>query len=119
MNYNIKGTGVSITPEIREYLEKKLAALEKFVVQKDLARADVELQFLQGEARMYRAELMLHGQEKILRAEARGTTLHEALDLSVGDMTREVTQLKKKRIHVVRRSAAKVKDMLRGLRDRF
>lgn len=118
MQYNLKGTDLGITPEIREYLEKKLASLDKFVANPGAERTDVELQYLVGEARMYRAEFTYRepGLGNSLRAEARGTTLHEAIDLAEAELFREMTRIKEKRTNVMRRSAARVKDFLKGLR---
>jgi ribosomal subunit interface protein len=118
MNYNIKGTDVPITDELCSYVEKKLATLDKFLSTIEAARADVELQFLVGEAKIFRAELMIRdpGMKAPLRAEARGQTLHEAIDLAIGELFTELTRAKKKRLHLVRRGAARVKDILRGFR---
>ncbi len=121
MNYNLKGTDLELTSEIRAYLEKKLGSLEKFISDKEAARADVELHFSRGEEKTYRAEIMIHDPrlKAPLRAEARGQSLHEAIDLTVGELSGGLTRAKKKRLHNVRRGAAAVKDMLRGFRDRF
>lgn len=118
MNYNIKGTDIVITDELRGYIEKKLATFEKFLSNAAAARADVELQFLVGEAKTYRAELMIHdpGMKAPLRAEARGHTLHETFDLVTDELFTELTRAKKKRLHLIRRGAARVKDILRGFR---
>lgn len=44
MNTNIKATNMELTPEIRDYLGKKLASLEKFVTPDDTgAMANVEI----------------------------------------------------------------------------
>ncbi|HRY62676.1 MAG TPA: ribosome-associated translation inhibitor RaiA [Candidatus Paceibacterota bacterium] len=44
MNINIKGTGIELTPEIRSYLDKKIASLEKFVTEEDTgATANIEI----------------------------------------------------------------------------
>ena len=43
LNYNIKGTGVPITDELRGYVEKKLAHAEKFLQSDTTAHVDVEL----------------------------------------------------------------------------
>ena len=121
MNYNIKGTEVSITPELRSYVEKRLSTLEKFLRSKDDARADVELELNPVfDGPKYRAEIGIHdtGFKKVLRAEVRGSTLHEAIDLTTADLFREMTQTKKKRMQVFRHSAVKVKEFLRGWRDR-
>ena len=121
MNYNLKGTNLSITPEIRDYLERKLAGLDKFIADKDAARADVELQYLPDEERMYRAEVMLSDphMKASLRAQARGQTLHEAIDIATGEVSVELARAKKKHLHLLRRGSGKVKDILRGFRDRF
>ena len=121
MHYNLKGTDVSITPEIRSYLEKKLQNLEKVIYHKDAVRADVELHYVRDEARVYRAEIMFHDVhlQAPLRVEARGQTLHEVIDVATGELFTDLTRAKKKRLHVMRRGAARVKDMLRGLRERF
>ncbi len=116
MNYNIKGTGLNVTNELRAYVEKRLGSLDKFT--RADARADVELELdpLRDGPR-YRAEFIQHqpGQE-MLRAEAYGTTLHEAIDLAAAELFRKMTKEKKKRLQVFRRTAVRVKEYLRGWR---
>ncbi len=117
MHYNLKGTELSITAEIREYLEKRLSSLDKFLMDKEAARADVELEFLRGEARTYRAEFTIRDPgNKPLRAEARGGSLHEVIDLAEGELLGELSRSKKKRLHIFRHSALRVKEFLRGWR---
>lgn len=118
MHYNLKGTDVVLTLEIRAYVERKFASLDKFVEHPGAERVDIELQFLRGEAQMYRAEFTFYEPEleKPLRASVRGATLHEAIDLAAADLFHEMTRLKKKRLHLFRRSALKVKEYLRGWR---
>lgn len=117
MNYAIKATNLQLTDEIRSYVEKRLSHLDKMA--KDSARCDVELEHSQlSEGPQYRAELMYHEPgEELRRSEASGATLHEAIDLAAGDLVRDVTQGKKKRQQVFRRTAVKVKEYLRGWRD--
>ena len=121
MNYNLKGTNLSVTPEIREYLEKKLASLDKLLADKDVVRADIELEFLPGEEKMHRAEIMLHDPhtKAPLRAEARAEMLHPAIDIAVAEIFAELTKAKKKRTHLLRRGAGQIKDIMRGFRDRL
>ncbi len=118
MNYNIKGTGLTLTDEIRSYLEKKLAHVEKFVQNPSASRADVELEYLSSEAKTYRAEVTVHepSLKQPLRAVATGSTLYEAIDKVEGEISSELTRNKKKKLQNFRRSAVKVKDFLRGLR---
>jgi ribosomal subunit interface protein len=118
MQHNLKGTNLDLTPEIRAYVEKKLAGLDKFLNEGPAARADVELEYLKSEERTYRAELMLHD-GKVVRAEARGRALHEAIDKAAGELFTELTRGKKKRVRTLRHSAAKVKEYLRGWRNKL
>ncbi|MDB5224532.1 MAG: ribosomal subunit interface protein [Candidatus Adlerbacteria bacterium] len=115
MNYNVKGTHVTLTAEIHDYLDKKLAILDKLIQGNVAARVDVELEYLQDEAKMYRTELMLHD-GSVWRVEAQGSTLHEAIDIASAELFNELTRAKKKKMHVFRHSAVRVKEYLRGWR---
>ncbi|MCC7500643.1 ribosome-associated translation inhibitor RaiA [Candidatus Nomurabacteria bacterium] len=117
MNYAIKGTDLAITAEIRSYVEKRLGGMDKFAP--TTSRVDVEVAYeAQYDGPQYRAECMYHEPgEELVRTEARGTTLHEAIDLASGELTRTVGARKKKNLQVVRRAAVKVKEYLRGWRD--
>ncbi len=117
MQHNLKGTNVDLTQEVRSYIDKKLGSLDKFL-SNAAARVDVELEYLRNEEKTYRAELMLHD-DVIVRAEARGNTLHEAIDKAAGELFAELTRGKKKRIRTLRHSAARVKEYLRGWRNKL
>ncbi|MBI2004785.1 ribosome-associated translation inhibitor RaiA [Patescibacteria group bacterium] len=120
MHYNIKGTDVSITPELRAYVEAKLELADKFLAGDSTVHVDVELQFLGGErGKKNRAEFTATAGGETYRAEERGDTMHEAIDLAASEFTRVVRRNKKRALVLVRRSGAIIKDMLRGLRDRF
>ena len=120
INYNVKGTGVSITDELRGYIEKKLAHIEKFVASDTGAHGDIELQYAEGErGKKYRAEFMVMHSGATYRANERGDTMHEAIDIAIGELTGELARSKKKRLHALRRGASIAKDVLRGLRNRF
>lgn len=118
MNYNIKGTGLSITPESRDYVERRLGRLEGLLRDKDGARFDIELEYKESEEKMYRAEVML-GDPKLhrpLRAQARAATLHEAIDMVEDELFHELSRGKQKRLHHIRQGAKRAKDFLRGFR---
>lgn len=120
INHNIKGTNVTITPELRGYVEKKLGAAEKFLSGDTTAHADVELEYSQlRNGGKYRSEFNLSARGGLYRAEEWGSSLHEAIDLTVGALINELRRTKKKHLHLVRRGAGVIKDMMRGLRDRF
>ena len=120
MNYNIKGTNLEITDEIRSYVEKCLSHAEKFLARDSAARADVECEYTEvGHGPKFRAEFNLTASHGTHRAEARGETLHEALDIASAEIAREIRQQKKKRLHVLRKGAARAKDYLRGWTDKM
>lgn len=118
VNYAIKGTNLAITPEIRSYVEKRLGALDKFAP--DVARVDAEVGHeALYDGPKYRAEFMYHAPgEELARAESRGTTLHEAIDLAAGELLRATSTRKKKNLQVFRRTAVKVKEFIRGWRTK-
>jgi putative sigma-54 modulation protein len=121
MNYNIKGTEVAITPELREYVERRLAShVDKFLARDTTAHADVELQYeAVRDGGRYRAEFTVSAGGELYRAQEWGTAMHEAIDLAISRLSGELARNKKKRLHVLRHSAVKVKEFLRGWRTKL
>src|SRR3989344_757231 len=121
MHHNIKATEIVLTPEIRVYVGKRLSSMDKFVSHLAAARVDVELEHTPlVDGPHYRAEATFWepALETSLRAEARGQTLHEAIDLMMGELFGDITRQKRRRLDILRRGALRVKEYLRGLRDR-
>jgi putative sigma-54 modulation protein len=115
MNYNIKGTDVAVTDELRTYAEKKLQALEKLLGD-SAARVDIVLQYLASEEKQFKTEMTLHDAKHPLHAECYGSSMHEAIDMTTGELVAELNKSKKKRQSNFRQSAVKVKEFLRGWR---
>jgi ribosomal subunit interface protein len=119
MHHNIKGTGLSITDEIRSYVERCLSRTDKFF-STDEAQVAVELVHQTSEDRArYRAEFTLSVGSTVYRAEALGGSLHEAIDIASGELVEEIRRDKRKKQRLFRRGAAQVKDFIRGFRRRF
>ena len=119
MDYSLKGTGVDITPELRSYLEKQLAHVEKFLASDPTAIVAVELEHTpmrHGERN--RAEFTVSAAGEVYRVEAWGESLHSAIDSAEPLLARELRRSKNKRLYLLRRSAARVKEYLRGWRNR-
>ncbi len=115
LNYNLKGTGLSITPELRSYLDRKLEGIEKFL--QDPSHVDVELEYQEmRHGEHYRAELTVESAGSVYRASAWGESMHAAIDVANNAVFGELSRNKKKRLHIFRRSAARVKDYIRGWR---
>lgn len=120
INYNIKGTGLAVTDELRSYVEKNLSSAEKFLAGDTTTHADVELEHAPlRDGGKYRAEFTVASGGEVYRAEEWGSTMHEAIDLSARALAKELRHSRKKHITLVRRGGAAIKDAIRGLRGRF
>lgn len=120
LNYNIKGSEVPITDELRTYVEKKLAHAEKFLQGDTSVHVDVELEYQElRHGDKYRAEFTLEARGKVHRASCWSESMHGAIDLSTSEIVSELGREKSKRVHLVRRSAYKVKEYLRGWRTKI
>src|SRR3989344_3986287 len=115
MNYNIKGTAVAVTPELRAYAERVLAHADKFLKGDATAYANIELEHAALRAGgQYRAEFTVSASGATYRAEIWGNGLHEAMDVCAGELVHELRRAKDRRLHLFRRGAAKIKNYLRG-----
>ncbi len=115
MNFSIKGTDIEILESTREYIDRKLVR----TVDKLLTGNDGDAIFLKVEVekttkhhkkgKIFRAEANLSVGKKLLRAEAIGETLNEAIDLLEGELDREIKKFKERRRSLALRGARKVK----------
>lgn len=119
MRHNIKTTDFLMTPAIKNYTEKRVDHLDKFVSpdHKELPMCYVEIgkttnHHKNGE--LFKAEFTLHLGGKSLRAEAQEEDLYAALDKVTEKMTEELKSIKDKKISLVRRSGAKLKSFVKG-----
>jgi ribosomal subunit interface protein len=113
----IKTTGaVLLTDELRSFIEGKAGKLEKLVDARDttaLLEVEVESSSSSRLGGLYRAEINCTLKGGFVRAEARGDTLHAALDKATNEAWRELRHTKTKRRDLIRRGAAKVKRFFR------
>lgn len=118
MNYNIKGTGLDISTELRAYVERQLQSADK-LISNGAPHADVELAYLpEGRSGKYRAEFTLSVGGAVYRAEAWGGGMYEAIDVAGAELAAELRKAKTKRLHVLRHTAVRVKEYLRGWRNK-
>ena len=120
LNYNIKGTGLEVTPELRAYVERGLGHAEKFVQGDSTAHVDIELEYQElRHGEHYRAEFTFSIGGEVYRAEKWAGSMHAAIDMGADDLARELRRTKRKRLHFVRRGAARIKDFVRGWRTKI
>lgn len=120
LNYNIKGTGLEITDELRAYSEKRLAThVEKFLKGDSTAHIDIELEHdAMRDGERNRAEFTASAAGATYRASQWGESVHAAIDLAVAALEGELSRNKKKRLDIVRRAAARAKGFIQGWRGR-
>ena len=117
MQINLKTSGaIVLTDELRAFVEKKSAKLTQLIGSKDAtALADIELGTSVGGQKVgnvYRAEINLQYADGFVRAEATRDTMHNAIDVAVGEARAELRKKVGRKRDLMRRGAAKVKGLL-------
>ena len=119
MRINEKATNMQITSDIKDYLYKKLASVEKFLNSADESiLCEVELGKISNHHKngdVFRTEINLHIAGKNLRAESEMEDIFSSIDIAKDEIIRELQSNKDKRVSLLRRSGAKVKNLIKGI----
>jgi len=114
---NIKATNYDLTAEIREYINHQISKFEKVLPPNtEEVILDVEVgketdHHKQG--LVYRAEFNLENKGDLKRSVMIEEDLKAAIDLAADDLVRQIRKNKEKKKDIFRRSAAKVKNMMK------
>jgi putative sigma-54 modulation protein len=93
----IHGRDLSITPNLREYVEKKVGKLDHYLPSITEARIDLaEVPSARSAADRHVAQLTVHGPGMVLRAEERKDDLFTAIDEVMEKMHRQIERYKGK-----------------------
>lgn len=98
---NIKATKIELTPEITDYLQKKMDMLEKYLGEIEAVNCHVELGMAVGgqkSGKIYRAEVNLSLPGGMLRVERAEKDLFKAIDKVKDHLARSIKRYKEKRI---------------------
>ncbi|MDP2856190.1 MAG: ribosome-associated translation inhibitor RaiA [bacterium] len=122
MNINLKATSVVLTPETKEYINKRIQGLEKFLKRLD-EKGAVELQMEVAQTTkhhqkgddLYYAEINLKLPKETLRVEAESIDLHSAIDEVHEDLKRQIEKYYDIKEAKFKKGMRKLKEMLRGL----
>lgn len=118
MQRQIKFTNVSHDQRLQAYAEEKLVHLEKFVRESNHSvLAVVELARTTGHHKtgdIFRAEINLTIDSKLLRAEATAADLFAALDLAKDEIVSELKRFYGKQDTLLKRGGRALKNLLRG-----
>ena len=119
MRHNIKATGFSMTPAIKEYVEKRVNHLDKFFDpnQKELPICYVEIGKTTNHHKtgdLFRAEYTLYIGGKSLRIEAEKDDLYVSIDSVTEGLIEELKSFKEKKVSLIRKGGAKIKALIKG-----
>ncbi|MEK7558003.1 MAG: ribosome-associated translation inhibitor RaiA [Patescibacteria group bacterium] len=101
MQLNIKATNIELTSEIKDYVQKKVDMLDKFLGKIQTLNASFEVELitnhhLKGE--IYRAEMNLEIPRELLRVEKTEKDLFKAIDKVKDHMAEVIKKYKEKKI---------------------
>ena len=118
MNIKIKAVNIELTSAIEQYVEKRVASLEKFLGHGDTSiRIEVEVGKInrhhkQGE--VFMAEINIYAPHHDFRAISEQEDLYAAIDDAKEEIEREIVSHKDKKRTLFRRGAVVVKDIIKG-----
>ncbi len=118
MNTNIKTTNITLTPSISDYTNKRLEKIALLLAGDQTVQCDIELgrttsHHQKGD--IFKAEIHIVGTGKNIYANAEKDDLYTAIDAVRDEVLAELRSGKGKKVSLIRRSGARVKDMIRGL----
>ncbi len=123
MKINIKATGMSLTPAISDYVNKKISGLQKFAQSDTNTRADVEVEVTtkhhHESVDHFRTEVNFFTDAMMIRAEHSGADLYMTIDMVKDEIARQLISGKKKQQSLMRKGGQKIKAMLRGMYDMY
>ncbi len=118
MKHNIKTIEISLTPAISDYLEKKMANLDKFI-SKDIAETAMCYVDLGKTTQhhkngdFFKTELTVHLGGKSFRSGAIESDLYASIDIATEGMAEELRSFKDKQIGAIRRGGKKIKNFIK------
>jgi putative sigma-54 modulation protein len=119
MKINEKGVNMQITADIKDYLYKKLAHLDKFIDPADSSvLCEVELGKTtnhHNKGDVYKTKINLHIAGKNLQAVSEMDDIFASIDIAKDEMAREIQSNKDKKVSMMKRGGAKIKNIIKGI----
>lgn len=120
MNINIKTTNISLTSAIKEYTEKRVLSLEKFIHDDtDNIRAEIEVGKASNHHKsgdIFRAEAHVSFKGETIYVVAEKDDLYAAIDEMKAKAEGECVARKGKKQTLAKRGSAQIKKIIRGSR---
>lgn len=96
MRYLFKG--IQIDERTREYIEKRLSTLDKFI--DNILNAEVEIDL--DKKGKFRVEVMLHTPRNMFRADNTTDSVEASIDLDIDELQDQITHMKD-RLHTLKK----------------
>jgi len=116
MKTNIKTTNLNMTPEIADYLDKRVSALDTFIEPDDTtAICEVEIGKTtehHKKGNIFRAEIQVSSKGNLFRGVSEKEKLFDAIDEARREVKRELRRHKNKNLTLLRRGGASVKKLI-------
>jgi ribosomal subunit interface protein len=117
MQLKVKATNISLSPEISEYLDKRLRTVEKFVsdyqettlIEAELGKTTAHHQT----GNIFRAEINLSIEGKLFRAAQEASDLYSAIDAVKDEIIETLRGFKDKKSSLAKRTGQRLKYFLR------
>lgn len=119
MNINIKTTNISLTEAISDYTSKRLDAVTQLLKDDSTVQCDVELAKTTNHHKngdIFRAEVHIVGKNRDIYSACEEDDLYKAIDMVRDEVLREIRSAKGKKLSILRRGGAKLKDIIKGFR---
>ncbi len=120
MKINIRSKNLEITPAINDYVLRRIESVEKFLGHnKDVVDASVfnieieKTTHHHKEGEYFQAEVVAHVNGQNFNVKSIKEDLYQAIDDVKDELTRVLESRKEKRIGLLRRGGAKIKNILR------
>jgi ribosomal subunit interface protein len=97
--------GVDVDLKTREYIEKRLETLDKFIENITLVEVEIDL----DKKGKFRVEIMVHTPRNMFRAENTTESIEASTDLNMDELQVQITHLKDKLRTLKKRGAMSLK----------
>lgn len=97
MEIQLTTKNLEMTPRLREYLEKKVSKLDRYISSVDEMRVDLAVENTRSDAHSQVAQFTMWIGGTVLRAEERAPDMFAAIDASVDKMRRQISRFKDRR----------------------
>ena len=111
---------MNLSPDIKEYIEKRIAHIEKFLKHKDTV-VNVEVEKTTNHHKhgdVYKAEIIIGTGNSKFFATAQTEDLYNAIDEVKDEIVRKLTTTKDRERTLFKRGALSIKKMMKGLTKR-